>query len=96
MTRYINTKLDKSKITNLRNKSVNKYNTIIYDKIPLRNDDLFVITQEGDRLDNLAFQFYKDSSLWWYIAKANNLNTMNISAGTSLRIPITLHYAKGG
>ena len=34
------------------------------------------MTQEGDRLDNLAFQFYGNQHLWWYIAHANNLNTM--------------------
>ena len=96
MARYSNTTTSKSKPTQIRINSVNKYNTTIYDTIPLRNDDLYVIATEGDRLDNLAFKFYKDPSLWWYIGKANNLKTMNIPAGTSLRIPTTIQYAKGG
>ena len=49
---------------------------------------MFFIAQQGDRLDLLAQRFYKDASLWWYIARANNLKTMNVPAGTSLRIPI--------
>ena len=71
------------------------YNTTIYNKVPERNDDLYVIATEGDRCDNLAFQFYGDSRLWWYIAQANNLSSMNITAGTSLRIPASTEYAIG-
>ena len=95
MARYSNTSKGKTRITQKRIKSHSKYNTTIYDTIPLSNNDLYVISQEGDRFDNLAFQFYKDESLWWYIAKANNLKTMNIPTGTSLRIPNTIEYAKG-
>jgi len=96
MARYSNTTTGKSKPTRIRVNRVNKYNTTLYNKIPLRDDDLYVISTEGDRLDNLAFQFYGDSSLWWYIGNANNLKTMNIPAGTSLRIPTSVEYAKGG
>ena len=48
-----------------------------------------------DRCDNLAFRFYGDSTLWWFIAKCNDLTTNNIPAGTSLRIPIKTNEAKG-
>jgi len=95
MSRYLDTSIGKSKPTQKRTNSVDKYNTTIYNKIPLKDDDLYVITQEGDRLDILAFQFYEDSSMWWYIANANNLNTLNIPAGTSLRIPMSISNAKG-
>lgn len=96
MSRYGNTSTGKSKPTLKRINSINKYNTTVYDKIPLRNDDIYLISTEGDRLDNLAHQFYKDSSLWWYIAKANNLKTMNIPAGISIRVPSTIENARGG
>ena len=69
--------------TNLlpRNKhSVKNYQTTIHRQIPKRDNDIYVITQHGDRLDNLANQFYKDSSLWWYIAKANNLFSIKFSS----------------
>ena len=56
---------------------------------------MYFIAQSGDRCDNLAQRFYGDSSLWWFIARVNNLKTMNIPAGTSLRIPISTENAKG-
>ena len=61
--------------------------TSIYPEIPERDSDIYVITQIGDRLDSLAFDFYKNPHMWWVIAKANSLNQMNIPNGTSLRIP---------
>tara|TARA_R110000824_G_scaffold329316_1_gene516147 strand:- start:974 stop:1237 length:264 start_codon:yes stop_codon:yes gene_type:complete len=81
--RYENTL---SKINKKNNKKA--YGTTIYPKIEEKDSDLYFIAQSGDRLDNLAQRFYKDASLWWYIARANNLKTMNVPAGTSLRIPI--------
>ena len=69
--------------------------TTYYEKVPERNDDIYFITQEGDRCDNLAFRFYQDSNLWWFIARVNNLTTNNIPAGTSIRIPISLEKAQG-
>tara|TARA_R100001443_G_C3344244_1_gene175193 strand:- start:288 stop:563 length:276 start_codon:yes stop_codon:yes gene_type:complete len=90
MARYENTKVRKEKDTN---KSY--YNTTIYKKVPERNDDMYFIAQEGDRCDNLANRFYKDSSLWWFIARVNDLTANNIPAGTSLRIPVSTKDAKG-
>lgn len=95
MGRYDKTKFGKSKANSLRSKSFVKYNTTIYEKIPTRDDDQYVIAQEGDRLDNLATIFYGDPSLWWYIAQANSLKTFNVPAGTSLRIPTSTDFAKG-
>ena len=90
MSRYDNTK----KIRNLKNKKF-KYNTIYYQEVPEKNDDMFFIAQEGDRCDNLAFRFYSDANLWWFIARVNHLKTMNIPAGTKLRIPISTDNANG-
>ena len=81
MGRYSNTKLSKNK------KNITKLSTTIYEDVPKLNTDIYVITQEGDRLDNLAFEYYQNQNLWWFIARANNLKTMNIPAGTKLRIP---------
>jgi nucleoid-associated protein YgaU len=69
--------------------------TTIYSSIPKSDSDVYVLTQDGDRLDNLAFQYYGDQNLWWYIAKANNLSFMTLNAGVSLRIPATTQYAIG-
>ena len=72
------------------------YNTTIYQEVPEKDDDMYFIAQDGDRCDSLAFRFYGNSSLWWFVARVNNLKTMNIPAGTSLRIPISTENAKLG
>ena len=95
MSRYRFTKINKSKTSQDRPKSYPKYDTTIYQSVPERNNDIFVISTEGDRLDLLAQQFYGDQSLWWFIARVNNLTTNNIPAGTSIRIPATTQDAQG-
>ena len=90
MSRYNTTKTIKD-----RRKKVLKFGTTIYNDTPQANDDTYVITQEGDRLDNLAFEYYGDQHLWWFIARANNIKAMNVPAGTRLRIPISTENAKG-
>ena len=74
---------------------VSAFSTTVYSSIPKSDDDIYVITQEGDRLDLLAHQFYGDVSLWWYIAKANNLKFITLDVGKRLRIPATTKYAVG-
>ena len=92
MARYDGTK-KRQKLNG--NQKINHYETTIYSSIPESDGDIYIITQDGDRLDLLANTYYKDSSLWWYIAKANNLKVMNIPIGTSLRIPGSINYAIG-
>ena len=93
MKRYDNTTIKKS--TSKRHRDMHHRNTTFYSAIPETDDDIYVITQLGDRLDNLAFQFYGDVTLWWYIARANDLNTMIVPENIQLRIPGTIEYAKG-
>jgi hypothetical protein len=61
----------------------------IYPNIPFRDDDVYVATELGDRLDTLAFDFYEDSTYWWIIASANNIHGAKFAfePGTVLRIP---------
>ena len=105
MSRYIRTKIDKFKMSSqYRNRrgNVDKFNTTVYfpqnramnEELDGKNTDLYVLAQEGDRLDNLANEYYGNPSLWWYIARVNNLKTMNVPAGTSLRIPLSTKDAK--
>ena len=93
MPRYENTTIRKIK----KEGSVDVVSkvTTLYDIIPESDNDTYVISQYGDRLDLLAYQYYGDTSLWWYIAKANGLKVMVIPTGTSLRIPGSTQYAKG-
>ena len=65
------------------------YRSKIYPNIPFRDDDIYVATETGDRLDTLSFQYYNDSTLWWIIASANNIHDASFAVedGTILRIP---------
>jgi len=65
----------------------------MYPKIPLRDSDIFIYPVFGDRLDSLAFKYYEDSSLWWIIAKANNLDAAHIGLelDKQLRIPMEIN-----
>lgn len=68
------------------------YSNNIYPDIPLSNNDSYVITVLGDRLDLIAFDFYGDTSFWWVIASANSLpgDSLYVEPGMQLRIPIDL------
>lgn len=66
------------------------YRPKIYPNIPLRDSDIYIMSETGDRLDTLAFQYYEDPTLWWIIASANNIHDglMGLEDGTILRIPL--------
>jgi nucleoid-associated protein YgaU len=57
--------------------------------IPKSNEDKYVVSQTGDRLDTLANEYYGSSSYWWVIATANNIHDgkLGLPDGTILRIP---------
>ncbi len=85
MKRYSTTrqKFDKS--------GVRVYSTTYYPEIPIANNDVFIISKEGDRLDNLAHKYYSDNSLWWIIAKANGIKGISaLRPGENLRIPLNI------
>ena len=48
------------------------YKSIKYPEIPILDEDLYIISIVGDRVDNLARQYYGDSNLWWIISSANS------------------------
>lgn len=74
----------------------NYYKNVIYPEIPETEDDFYVITTGEDRYDILAQEFYGDSSLWWVIASANNVNkdSIVVRQGIQLRIPASPVEAK--
>ena len=92
MSRYENTNIIRGKVTSDRKQGVNALSTTIYKQIPKRDSDIYLVSQAGDRLDNLANQFYGNPTLWWYIAQANDLFSINLEPNTSLRIPADLEY----
>jgi len=85
MKRYSSTreKFDKS--------GVRVYSTTYYPEIPISNNDSFIVSKEGDRLDNLAHKYYSDNTLWWVIAKANGIKGKSaLKPGENLRIPLNI------
>jgi hypothetical protein len=79
-------------VTKLQATGSQYYLNNIYPDIPLSNEDNYVITVLGDRLDLLAFDFYGDTSFWWVIASANSLSgdSLYTEPGMQLRIPVDL------
>ncbi len=82
--------MDRYDNTNIYGRGIKYYGTTKYPVIPYTSDDLYVITQEDDRFDQLAQQYYGDSSLWWIISCSNpglKQNSYNIPVGIQIRIP---------
>lgn len=86
MNRYKNIKQLKS---NLGNKY---YGSTIYPNIPELLNDIYVEAEYGDRVDILAYQFYKDASLWWVIVASNpgklRRDSYFCKPGVQIRIPL--------
>jgi len=79
------------------------YKTVKYPEVTISDNDIYVITQVGDRYDLLANQYYGDSSLWWAVSSANygsQQNSYYPPVGVQLRIPaniqgLVLNFEKG-
>ena len=66
------------------------YQTTRYPEIPFSENDIYVITTDGDRFDLLAQEYYNDSTLWWVISTANRTlsqNSLLPPPGSQIRIP---------
>ena len=82
------------KRTDIVNKSRRYYKNIEYPKIPVDSTDIYILSKVGDRLDSMAHDFYKDSTLWWIISKANpdkvQRDIMFLKTGLQIRIPVNI------
>tara|TARA_B100002003_G_scaffold205103_1_gene198335 strand:- start:173 stop:472 length:300 start_codon:yes stop_codon:yes gene_type:complete len=85
-SRYKHTKMKKNK------EGRRVFRPTMYPSIPIRDSDIFIYPRFGDRLDVLAFKYYKDVSLWWIIAKANGLDAAHIGleVDNQIRIPTNI------
>ena len=66
------------------------YGTTKYPIGPLSFRDIYVFTQEEDRYDQLAQEYYGDSKYWWIISSANaglKQNSYYLPVGFQIRIP---------
>lgn len=89
MERYNNINFNQSYIVD-NNKKIRYYNTLLDCSIPTSDNDIYVITVIGDRLDALSYEYYKSPYYWWIIASANPHvipDSMYLEPGIQLRIP---------
>ncbi len=94
MERYDNTPIIQTKSTVQYPKVIRYRASVRYPDIPLSENDVYINTIFGDRLDNLSHQFYKDSSLWWIIQIANPdlpNDSLYPTLGFQLRIPSNIN-----
>jgi|TARA_R110002012_G_scaffold47454_3_gene124382 hypothetical protein len=70
------------------------YTNNTYPEVPPNENDIWVETEFGDRLDSLAFQFYNDVTLYWVISIANpnkiNMGSLFLDPGAQIRIPTNI------
>lgn len=84
MNRYLTTEIRKEQ------NGPRYYGSTKYPFIDFSSEDYYIITMQGDRLDNLAAQFYGDPSLYWILQAANNdlrKDSLYPPIGIQLRIP---------
>jgi len=77
--------------------SVSRYNVNVFVPQPTRKiipaaTDILHPLKLGERIDNLAYKFYKDQTLGWVIMSANPQfeNEWEIPFGTVVRVPYPL------
>jgi hypothetical protein len=82
--RYDNTIILKDEETNKR-----YFGSLKYPSIPYTDNDFYIITVHGDRLDLLADNYYGSIDYYWILSYANNIKngSIFIPPGTQLRIP---------
>lgn len=69
------------------------YTTTQYPVIYPQDSDIIIISNESDYLDALAYKYYKDPTLWWVIALANNIGKgrLSVPAGLQIRVPLNVN-----
>jgi hypothetical protein len=98
--RYLTIPIEKTTISNDKSKSARPvgtqyYRPTYYPNITVTAQDNYIITKSTDRLDLIAQDFYGDSTYWWIIAAANNLEGDSLfpGEGTQIRVPGNLSLA---
>lgn len=72
----------------------NKHQAIFdFPKVDWNKINSFQIrVSDTDRLDNLAFKYFNDGTLWWIIAVVNDLqHPWDFASGQVIRIPVDVN-----
>jgi hypothetical protein len=82
--RYENVTILKDNLTNRR-----YYRGVKYPPVPYNDEDIYIISVYGDRLDILSYDYYGTTDDYWIILTANNLpgDSLYVVPGTQIRIP---------
>jgi hypothetical protein len=72
------------------------WDTLVLPPIPISVEDIEYEVVAGDRIDVLAYKYYGDPALWWFIAVANDIELCPIAfnEGDKLRIPPASYLSK--
>ena len=67
-----------------------------YPPVPYDDNDIYIISVAGDRLDLLSNDYYNNVDDYWIIIAANNLpgDSIFVKPNTQLRIPVRTTEAK--
>lgn len=65
------------------------WDLLVLPPVPSHPQDIEYTVKGGDRIDNLAYRFYGDSTLWFIIAVANDMELLpvDLNVGDVIRIP---------
>ena len=87
MARYSNIKVLKDSENSRRYYRASKYPDIAFS-----DADIYIEAAFGDRLDIIAYDYYKSTEYYWVLLVANNLpgDSIFVPPGTQLRIPVDL------
>jgi len=88
-SRYQTISIKKSETGITSTSGKDMYVPTYYPNIEAKENDNYIVVGATDRLDVIAYDFYGDSTLWWAVAMANNLegDSMFPPIGMYLRIP---------
>ena len=91
MNRYADIEILKTTNNDLRTQGTRYIVNTKYPTVSLNENDIYVITEWGDRFESLAFRFYGDVTLWWIISIANpnlvDFSSLFLPIGSQIRIP---------
>lgn len=84
---------DRYKFTTVEPGTPSKYKTMIFPEVDKSEEDIYIYSVHGDRFDLFAYEYYKDQTLWFIIAIANNLSvgSLYITPGIQIRIPMKIN-----
>ena len=88
MSKYINNLFTAKVVLDSNGKRI--YPALLDPIINTTETDIYVLTVSGDRLDLLAWKYYRNESYWWIIQSANpdlRKDSLVLPSGLQLRIP---------